>query len=141
VEHAFLSVLLMHLTLRAHCEAYNRTLPRGSPRTGIGIGMESGDISRIQAHTRGAAPYPVVDTCIGSCINVAARIETTTKFYSLARTVIGEASNYLLCRALYREDYSVLEREGRDLHSDDAHRLGLHDTMTQLNRRLCVSWI
>ncbi len=141
-RHGFLATIILHMVLGAKCNKYNADPQHaGSPPTSFGIGVDSGEVCRIRAFPPGEDPFPIVDTSIGSCINVAARAEAATKAFAHIRTIISNNTNELLCQHLFGESYTALgERSGDRTLADDI-RLALYDQMLELNRKLCLDFI
>jgi class 3 adenylate cyclase len=142
VRQGFLTALLLHVALQQQCAGYNahRSEPP-CPQTSFGIGIESGCVSRVRAQSPGDPGYPLVDTYIGSCINVAARAEAVSKLLHRANTIIAQTLNTRLCAVLFGENYDALIARALDPGLGDTERLALHDRMNDLNRRLCLTFI
>lgn len=140
--HAYLAALVLHGVLGRTCEGYHRHEPApGVPRTSFGIGVESGRVARIRAAPRNAQQAPVVDTYIGECINVAARVQEVTKLLYQAHTIIGADTNTLLCERLFARSYPELMQAAESITLTDGDRLALHGLMSDLNRRLCLAFL
>jgi class 3 adenylate cyclase len=142
VRHGFLAAILLHVALQQHCAGYNARQRAGAcPQTSFGIGVESGQVSRVRAQHPGDPGSLVVDTYIGPCINVAARAQAVSKFLHRTRTVIAQTTNTLLCQTLFREHYEALMARALDEGLGDPERLALYDRMNELNRHLCLTFI
>ncbi len=142
VRNGFLTAILLHLALLEECGVYNSN--RGEmtcPRTSFGIGVESGQVSRVRAQSPGDPGYPLVDTYIGPCINVAARAEAVSKLLHRANTIVSHEINSLLCKELFGTDYDELIERALHPSINDIERLALHDRMNDMNRGLCLSFI
>ncbi|MDP6945073.1 MAG: hypothetical protein QF464_13070, partial [Myxococcota bacterium] len=109
------------------------------PRTSFGIGVESGEVCRVTDTVRG--DDIVVETYIGDCINVAARVEGLTKMVHETHAIVGVKTNTLLCRALFDAQYEGLMNAALLPGIGDAERLATHDKMMELNRRLCLAFM
>jgi class 3 adenylate cyclase len=141
-RHGFLTALMLHIVLRVKCQEYNLRLESSAcPRTSFGIGVDSGPISRILAQAPGDNPFPIVDTYIGPCINIAARAEAMTKFFHDANTIIAETTNELLCKELLGTTYATFVQKAYDPETQDEERLTTYDEMNYLNRTLCLFFI
>ena len=142
VLHGFLATLVLHNVLSARCNRWNDALlDSDMPKTGVGIGIESGAVSRIRALFPSDNTSSFIDTCIGNCINIAARIEALTKSYGSVRTIVGKSTNELLCSTLFNASYGDLVKSTRSETLNDATKFKLHDSLTNLNRKLCISFI
>jgi class 3 adenylate cyclase len=138
VKHGYLAALLLNNVLQTVCDAYNANRKSAAPNTSFGIGIESGDVCRVRAYAPGDTWLMGIDTYIGSCINVAARLEGTTKLYHHATTIMGETTNELLCRSLFGVSYQSCVERAVDRGNLDDERLAAQDQLTALNRNLCV---
>jgi len=141
VGHGFLATLLLHHSLTDICARYNamRSDPV-LPRTGFGIGVESGTICRVHAGMAGSKG-PVVNTYIGECINVAARAEGVSKQLHRAHTIVCPEINRRLCDSLLGIDYAVLQERCDSLETDDATHLRTLEEMSTANQQLCLSFM
>ena len=83
----------------------------------------------------------VVETYIGDCINVAARVEGLTKTVHETHTIVGAHTNSLLCRTLFDVNYGELIDAVLVPGLDDTERLTTYDKMMELNRRLCLEFM
>lgn len=141
-RHGFLTSLLLHASLKKKCAGYNADqIETACPQTSFGIGVESGHVSRVRAQSPGNPGYPLVDTYIGQCINVAARAEGVSKFLHRSNTIIAQGTNTLLCKTLFGENYTTLMAHALDREIVDTERLALLDRMNGLNRSLCLTFI
>jgi class 3 adenylate cyclase len=142
VRHGFLAAILLHVALQQHCAGYNARQRAGAgPQTSFGIGVESGQVSRVRAQSPGNPCALLVDTYIGPCINVAARAQAVSKFLHRTHTVIAQTTNTLLCQTLFGEHYEALMARALDEGLVDPARLALYDRMNDLNRHLCLTFI
>jgi len=140
--HGYLAALLLHRKLTDTCAAYNalRNDPT-LPRTGFGIGIESGPVCRVYAEVDNPSGTPVVNTYIGACINTAARAEGVTKELHRAHTIVCPQLNRLLCQTLLDVDYNSLQRDSDASDRDDADRLDTLKQMAGYNERLCLNFM
>ncbi len=139
--YGFLSGIILDITLSHCCAKYNQDAKKnGVSGTSFGIGIESGKVSRIQAHPTTNSGRPIVDTYIGHCINIAARAESISKILYQANTVVSDATVELVAEALFQKTFEELRTH--ELYcSDDEERLSIHDKMNKLNHELCLSYI
>ena len=142
VRIGYLTALVLNAVLRQLCEHYNRERGErsGCPDTSFGIGMESGDVCRVEAFSTPGRP-PLVDTYIGECINVAARAEGVSKLYDRSNVIIAEQTNELLSQAMFETSYAGLIREAIDESLPDEARLAAQDRMNEINRALCMTFM
>jgi len=99
----------------------------------FGIGMESGEVTSV-----GAGPLA---TCIGHCINLAARLEALTKTIAATTVIIGEQANALLVRALHDgEDYGALVQRALEPGLDPDEQQTLWQRMRAANDALALHW-
>ena len=139
-QHGYLTTLLLNCALESVCASYNDEHGQPHvPSTSYGIGMESGHVCRVTDSSQ--TEDMVVETYIGDCINVAARVEGLTKTVHETHTIIGTRSNAALCRTLFDEDYDRLIDAALVPGLDDAERLAIYDQMMDLNRRLCLEFM
>jgi class 3 adenylate cyclase len=140
-RHGYLAALILNNVLQTLARRYNAAAGHlRAPATSFGIGVESGEVCRVQAHRHGEGP-PLVDTFIGACINVAARAEATTKLFYQATVIIAETTNELLCRDLFGTSYAAQVARAVDPAGSDGDRLAAQDELTRFNRNLCVQFI
>src|SRR5262249_11085665 len=115
VRQGFLAGLMLHLSLQDKCDEYNgRARQGGCPKVSFGIGVESGEVCGVRAGPETADGPPRVETYVGPCINVAARVEALTKGYYRAHTIVAEHAHELLCRGLLGQSYRGLVRAALD---------------------------
>jgi class 3 adenylate cyclase len=136
---AMLAAVVLHQVLSARCAAYNDVHTPCAP-TSFGIGVESGQVNRVQAHAVDTRGVPMLDTFIGGCINIASRIESVTKTLHRARCIFGPRVNQRLVLDLHGIDFGALRRAASGSGSDTI-RLAAQDQMVQLNRALCLSYL
>jgi class 3 adenylate cyclase len=129
-----LAGFLLEASLGRLCSAYPAVA--GVPSVGFGVGIDSGEVSRVRAG-RGGAGFATV---IGHCINMSARMEALTKVLSDARVIIGDSTIELCAAALYGETFHALRARER-VAADDVARLAIHDRMNTMNRDLCVAYL
>jgi class 3 adenylate cyclase len=142
VRQGFLAGLMLHLSLQDRCDEYNgRAQKVGCPKVSFGIGVESGEVCGVRAGPEKADWPPRVETYIGSCINVAARAEALTKGYYLAHTIVAEQAHELLCRGLLGQSYRELVRAALADDGGGEEGRATRNTMTDLDRRLCLGFL
>jgi class 3 adenylate cyclase len=142
VGQGFLATLLLHHVLAATCARYNESRQDSVlPRTGFGIGVESGTICRVHAGIADEGSTPVVNTYIGDCINVAARAEGVSKQLHRAHTIVCPEINRRLCTALLGIDYESLQQHCDSSETDDATHLRTLEEMSSANQQLCLSFM
>jgi class 3 adenylate cyclase len=128
--------------LQDKCEEYTGRAPPGNcPPVSFGIGVESGEVCRVRTGPEKADGHPQVETYLGACINVAARVEALTKVYYRAHTIVAEQTHELLCRGLFEQSYQELVHAALDDNGRDEERRGTQDRMADLDRRLCLGFL
>ncbi len=133
--NGLLAAHLLTAGLRRCCEG--RKDPTGRmPPVAFGVGVESGEVSRVRAGTGVAS----VNTFIGHCVNVAARIEALTKVIADASVMIGDATVERCADAFCGETFADLRARERSAGLDAA-RIGVQDRMNEINRELCLTFL
>lgn len=139
-RHAYLTTLLLNSALKSVCTRYNAEHGRaGIPTTSFGIGVESGQVCRVT--DTDPSDTVVVETYIGDCINVAARVEGMTKMVHETHTIVGAETNNVLCHEFFDLRYEALMDRCLIPDLTDAQRLATYDQMTALNRQLCLAFM
>ena len=136
---AYLAGLVLSNQLYGLCEKYNQRKPKSIPDVFFGIGIDSGPVLRVIAHGFRDA-QPPMETYIGNCINVAARLEALTKDYERTSVLFSERFNSLLCKKLFDQDYPQLMNEALTSSSPRRRKL-LWKKMTELNEALLVTFM
>lgn len=106
------------------------------PLVSFGVGVESGEVSRVYAGTGEAS----VNTFIGHCVNVSARIEALTKLIACASVVIGDVNVELCAEAFYGVTFAEL-RAREQSERVDAERIAVQNRMNDMNRDLCLTFL
>jgi class 3 adenylate cyclase len=139
--YGFLAAILLDSALMQRCRLFNeQTQELGLPRTGFGVGVESGTVSRITAEPAPKWPGPIIDAFVGPCINVSARAEGISRQIDKAFTVFADNVIEQVAQALFDENYhdkSDAERACRN----DAERHPIHDSKRDLDRKLCITYL
>lgn len=133
--HGLLAGFLLEAGLRRCCARHNAQ-PRPVPAVSFGVGVESGEVSWVHAGSEGAR----VDTVIGHCVNVSARIEALTKLVASANVLIGDACVELCTDAFFGETFARLRERERGATSDD-DRVAVQKRMDDINRALCLTFL
>ena len=141
VRYGFFASIILNTVLQGICEKYNSSRAASTcPQTSFGIGVECGDVCRIQAFVApGHAPF--VDTYIGECINVAARAESMTKLYDRSNTILAAGINEQLSTLMYGDSYIELIEQAINDSNTDNERLQAQDRMNEINRGLCLTFM
>ncbi|MCH9687978.1 MAG: hypothetical protein K0V04_41495, partial [Deltaproteobacteria bacterium] len=130
--NGLLAAYLLEAGLRRCCSLRHGMLPVVS----FGVGVESGEVSLVHA---GDGPASV-NTFIGHCVNVAARIEGLTKLIAGATVVVGDTTVERCAHAFYGETFAQLrDREQRE--TVDAKRIAIQKRMNEMNRGLCLAFL
>lgn len=133
--NGLLASFLLEAGLIDTCERHNKENPQ-FPSVSFGVGVESGEVSRIRAGTTVAG----VDTVIGHCVNIAARIEALTKLIASARVLVGDSTVELCAHAFHGETFDSL-RAQESAAANDADRVALQKRMNEINRELCLTFL
>ncbi|MEZ4315811.1 MAG: hypothetical protein R3A79_07890 [Nannocystaceae bacterium] len=133
--HGLLAAFLLESGLRRLCERRTATSP-DMPAVSFGVGVESGTISWVRARQGSVG----VDTFIGHCVNVAARVEQLTKLVANARVIIGDTTVERCAEALYGETFASLRARERAATSDEL-RIATQKRMNEINRDLCLTFL
>lgn len=137
--NAYLTGIVLNNGLMEICEKYNKRKPKRIPDISFGIGIDSGVVRRVTSYPLNRT-VPKLETYIGNCINVAARIESITKDHARTSLLISEQVNWLLCRHLFQEDYQQLMRDALISPSAEERRK-LWGRMASLNESLLVGYM
>lgn len=137
--NAYLVGLTLTNTLRALCREYNQTKPKRISDVSFGIGLDSGSVRRVASRVAGRNGTDI-ETYIGNCINIAARIEALTKEHGNTTMLISEQLNWLLCKRLFNEDYSSLMRDAVTTQAPNKRRR-VWNRMSRLNESLLVAFM
>lgn len=133
--HGLLAAFLLEAGLCRLCAHRNASSPE-MPSVSFGVGVESGTISWVRARQGSVG----VDTFIGHCVNIAARVEALTKLVASARVIIGDTTVERCAEALYGETFASLRARERAATSDTA-RVSLQKRMNEINRDLCLTFL
>ena len=105
----------------------------------LGIGVESGRVVYAGFQSEDNALLHL-DTYLGHCVNVAARLEGLNKIFSRSCVMLGEQTLNLLAWEMLNADYPALVRQALDIGTRDgpydARRL-----MDDVNKRLLVDYV
>ncbi len=137
---AFLSGLILFNKLPSLFDKYNRRKHRSIPDVSFGIGIESGNVSRVTSNW-GPADQPKIETYIGDCINVAARVESVTKEHDRTTLIISEQVDELLCERLCGVQYHTLMKDATDFSLPGHRRKKIWAEMYELDERMLLRFI
>ncbi len=138
---AYLAGIILCHTLPPLCEEYNQEKPHYTPDVSFGIGLESGSAWRVISYDTEESHTRIIETFIGDCIDVAARVETSTKDHARTFMLLSKQINQLLCTRLFDENYHELVKYALDEALSDDERKYVWDKMTRLNERLMVTFL
>lgn len=133
--NGLLSAYLLEAGLRRCCDLREDSTGL-LPLVSFGVGVESGEVSRVRAGAGAAG----VNTFIGHCVNVSARVEALTKVISNASVIIGDTNVEMCASAFYGENFNDLRVKER-AERDDAKRIAIQKRMNDMNRELCLTFL
>jgi class 3 adenylate cyclase len=133
--NGLLAAFLLEAGLSGPCERHNQANPE-TPAVSFGVGVESGEVSRIRA----GSPVAGVDTVIGHCVNIAARVEALTKLIASARVLVGDSTVELCVDAFHGQTFAGLRAQERAA-TNDADRVALQKRMNEINREMCLTFL
>lgn len=132
VKRAWLCALLLRARMVDACRAYLIDTGR---ELEFGIGVETGTVRSV-----GAFGQTQLSTLIGSCINLASRIQGMTKTITRTRVVYGQRVVEALLAQLYPKEWDHIGAEPQGWQSDQEY-LAAKQRRISLNRHLCVSFL
>lgn len=138
---AYLAGVILFNKLPRLCHEYNQRKRRRVPDVSFGIGIESGTVWQVTSSDTLVSNAPIIETYIGDCINVAARVESATKDHARTLMLVSEQVNWLLCKHLFGEDYRELMQQALNYSLPDNERKQLWNRMDKLNEHLLVTFI
>lgn len=133
--NGLLAAFLLETGLRDMCERYNAAHPN-MPTISFGVGVESGEVSVIRA----SAGSVGVQTVIGHCINIAARIEALTKLIASAQVIVADSTVELCTDEFFGHTFASLRAEERAAQNDTA-RVAVQKRMNDINREMCLTFL
>lgn len=133
--NGLLAAFLLEAGLRETCQRYNDAHP-SLPTLSFGVGVESGEVSRVSVGTKAVG----VDTVIGHCINIAARVEALTKLIASAQVIVADSTVELCADAFYGQTFAGL-RVQEAAAENDTDRVALQKRMNEINRDMCLTFL
>lgn len=133
--NGLLAAFLLEQGLGDMCTNYNLTHP-DMPSIGFGVGVESGEVSIIRAGTNLVG----VNTVIGHCINIAARVEALTKLIASASVIVSDATVELCADAFFGQTFESLRALERAA-TNDGDRVAAQKRMNHNNREMCLTFL
>ncbi len=133
--NGLLAAFLLEAGLEATCRRHNAANP-AMPTISFGVGVESGVVSRIRAGGGVAG----VDTVIGHCVNIAARVEALTKLIASARVIVADSTVERCAEAFFGTTFASLRAQERAA-TNDTDRVALQNRMNEINRELCLTYL
>ncbi len=131
---AYLYSLLLYQLMEKACFAFNR---KHGCEVSFGVGLETGYVQKVSS-TVGSEK---IETYLGSVINIAARIEGTTKNFDRTKLIIGEKVYRRLVQNLFEEEYKHLVEKSSSLRQDYDEVIKHHNEMNKLNQDLMLFYI
>jgi class 3 adenylate cyclase len=137
---AYLSGIMLFNKLPLLFEEYNRRKHRRVADVGFGIGLDSGAVWRVTS-SDSTGENPAIETYIGDCINIAARVESVTKEHDRTRMIVSQHTYELLCQRLLRTDYNRLWRQATDRELTGRRKKTVWDRMNAMDERFLLRFI
>lgn len=139
---AFTAAVLLHHQLSSCCVDYNAAMTSpGLPPIGFGIGVESGMVTPIHAGLKNKEEGPLVETVLGSCINIASRAQDITKSLAASRTIFAGSLVEQLTKFLWKVDYRKLKAATSNGTHHYEDKMEKETEMAELNRHLCIKYL
>lgn len=132
-QHALLAALLLRRLLERDCRTY---AVASAGDLDFGIGVESGTVRTV-----GAYGPRTLATYIGTCINVAARVQDLTKTIDRTHIVFGGTVIHGLLQELFPEEHSKVDATMRSGSVSDAEYLANERRRIAVNRLLCITFL
>jgi|GEM_PF-1287033 len=130
----FLCGLLMYQLMESICRDFNKKWGTG---VSFGIGLESGAVHRIIG--RNLSRQFV--TYLGSVINVASRIENTTKHYHRTKMIIGERLYRELVKNLFHAQYEKIVKQSSRRLKNYHEIVNHHNELNKLTQHLMLFYL
>jgi class 3 adenylate cyclase len=132
--YAYLYGLLLFQLLEKFCSDFNE---ENTCQVSFGIGIESGYVQEVASKVGNRE----VKTYLGSVINIASRIESTTKSFGRTKLIIGENLYHRLIRSLFMEDYNRIVKNNAISRKNYEEVIQHHNEMNKLNQNLMLFYI
>ncbi len=133
-RRAYLYCLLLYQVMEKACSAFTRQYGYD---ISFGIGAETGYVQKVSS----VPEFGKLETYLGSVINIAARIEATTKNFHRTKLIIGEKLYKRLVQKLFKEEYQYLIENSADLRKNYDEVIEYHNKMNKLNQDLMLFYV
>lgn len=138
---AYLAGILLFNKLPKLFDDYNRKKHKNVAEVSFGLGIDSGSVWRVTSADQLAEDKPVIQTYIGDCINIAARVEAVTKEHDRTNLIVSENTYQLLCHELFDIDYGGLMSQATDRSLTGRKKKRIWDKMNKLDEELLLRFI
>lgn len=138
---AYLAGIMLFNKLPALFKAYNRKKHKRVPDVSFGIGIDSGSVWRVTSADEDPLDQPVIQTYIGDCINIAARVESVTKEHDRTNLIVSENTYQFLCQNLFDINYANLMNQATDKSLTGKKKKQIWDKMNKLDEHLLLRFI
>lgn len=135
---AFLAGVILFNKLPSLFEQYNRRKHKRVSDVAFGIGIDTGNVWHV---TSMDGQTPSIETYIGDCINIAARVESVTKEHDRTNLIISEHTYRFLCRKIFGLDYRQLMRKATDRRLTGRTKKQVWNKMNRLDESLLLRFI
>lgn len=133
-RRAYLYSLLLYQVMEKACSAFTR---QHGYEISFGIGAETGYVQKVSSATE----FGNLETYLGSVINIAARIEATTKNFHRTKLIIGEKLYSRLIQKLFKEEYQCLVENSAALRKNYDEVIEHHNKMNKLNQDMMLFYV
>jgi len=136
---AYLAGLMLFNKLPALFKQYNRRKHKRVSNVAFGIGIDTGSVWHITSMDDKSSPS--IETYIGDCINIAARVESVTKDHDRTNLIISEHTYRFLCQQMFGLDYQQLMRKATDHRLTGQTKKRIWSQMNKLDEKLLLRFI
>ncbi len=138
---AYLAGILLYNKLPGLIDSYNKHKHKRVPDVSFGIGIDTGTVWRVTSSENSTTGKPFIETYIGNCINIAARVEAVTKEHDRTNLIVSENTYQELCRFLFKTDYHELMINATDDALTGSKKKSIWDQMNKLDENLLLRFI
>lgn len=137
---AYLAGVLLSNRLPKLFSAYNKRKHKRVPNIAYGIGVDSGEVWRVTS-SDSTDRKPSIETYIGDCINIAARVESVTKEHDRTDMIVSQHTYEMLCRHFVETDYNKLWQQATDREPTGKKKKNVWSRMNKLDESFLLRFI